>query len=360
MRVTLFQIDGVLPSVALMRIAAHHRAQGDEVELRRGANVETTLWDAPDKVYASGIFRSAIPAMERLKQIYPDAILGGTAIDPPRAGELIPLSPIISKTYTKLPFAETLRDYGLYPGERRSMGFTMRGCSLNCSFCRMQDREGPAHSVATIPQLWRGGDHPRELLLFDNDFFGQPENDWRARVREIVDGRFKVSFSQGINARFLTDEAAEALAAMDCRDDGMKNKRIYTAWDNLKDEERLFAGLQRLVKYGVKPDHIMVFVLVGYWPGETAADREYRRVRLREFGARPYPMPFVRTRELVGFQRWIVGAYDKRPEITWARWEANNYRPEGIVGGKGSGPDVSPVSQAGGGAGAHVFNHIDA
>ncbi len=334
MRVLLLQIDGALPSIALMRIAADHRAKGDEVELRRGSDVERTFWDAPDKVYASGIFRSAIPAMERLKKIYPAVILGGTAIDPPRVGELIPLSPIISRLYTRLEIGETLRDYSLYPTERRSIGFTMRGCSLNCSFCRMQDREGPAHTVATIADLWRGDSYPRELLLFDNDFFGQP--DWRARVREIVDGNFKVSFSQGINARFLTDEAAEALAAMDYRDDGMKTKRIYTAWDNRKDEERLFTGLNRLVKYGVKPDHIMVFILIGYWPGETQQDREYRRVKLRDFGARPYPMPFIRSRELVGFQRWIVGAYDKPSKsnpsgISWERWEANGYRPEGLA-----------------------------
>src|ERR1700679_2281967 len=53
-------------------------------------------------------------------------------------------------------------------------------------------------------------------------------------------------------------------------------------------------------------------MLIGYWPGETHADRDYRRARLREWGARPYPMPYVRTPELVGFQRWVIGAYDKR------------------------------------------------
>ncbi len=303
---------------------------GDECELRRGSDVELTLWDAFDKVYASAIFRKTIPTMERLKRIYPDAILGGTAIDPPRAGELVPLSPIISKWYTELEsrgIGEQLRDYSLYPRERRSMGFTQRGCSLNCSFCRMQDREGPARSVATIADLWRGEPYPRELLLFDNDFFGQP--DWRQRITEIRDGRFKVSFSQGINARFLTDEAAETIASIDYRDDSMKTKRIYTAWDNLKDEERLFAGLNRLVKYGVRPDHIMVYILIGYWIGETPADRDHRRKRLRDFGARPYPMPFVRTPELVGFQRWVIGAYDKR--FTWEEWAAANYRPENLT-----------------------------
>jgi hypothetical protein len=51
-----------------------------------------------------------------------------------------------------------------------------------------------------------------------------------------------------------------------------------------------------------------------------------RLAQLREFGARPYPMPFVRAPELVGFQRWVIGAYDKR--IRWADWEAAGYRPE--------------------------------
>jgi len=30
-------------------------------------------------------------------------------------------------------------------------------------------------------------------------------------------------------------------------------------------------GLARLVKYGAKADHIMVYILCGYWPGETSA-----------------------------------------------------------------------------------------
>jgi hypothetical protein len=108
----------------------------------------------------------------------------------------------------------------------------------------------------------------------------------------------------------------------------MKARRIYTAWDSKGDERALFRGLHRLVKHGVRPDHIMVYMLVGYWPGETAADREYRRAALRAFGARPYPMPFVRTREVVGFQRWVVGAYDKK--ISWADWSAAGFSPRGL------------------------------
>jgi hypothetical protein len=62
-----------------------------------------------------------------------------------------------------------------------------------------------------------------------------------------------------------------------------------------------------------------------YAAGETHANRDHRRRRLREFGARPYPMPFVRTPELLGFQRWVVDAYDKG--ISWERWSAARFDP---------------------------------
>lgn len=311
-QILLLQLDGKIPNIALMRIAAHHRGKGDSVAFRWTGSPCRELWDNPDRIYASAIFEKTKPACERLAVEFPGAIIGGTGYD-------------LSVTLEALQIGLE-QDYSLYPKWRQSIGFTQRGCRLKCSFCVVPRKEGAMREERTISEIWRGDPWPRELLLLDNDFFGQPN--WRDRVREIRDGRFKVSFNQGINARFLTDEAAEAIASIDYRDDSMKVKRIYTAWDNRKDEERLMAGLSRLVKCGVRPDHIMVYMLVGYWPGETIEDCLYRAARLREFGARPYPMPFMRTAQLVGFQRWIVGAYDKR--FSWPCWEAANYRPENL------------------------------
>jgi len=312
MRILLCQIDGSIPNLALMRISAHHKALGDEVEIRHGAAFRQHLWGSPpDRIYASAIFLKSRPTVKLLLEEYPGAIVGGTGWD-------------IAKTLADVGIPDGPLDYSIYPRFRQSIGFTQRGCRLRCKFCVVPEKEGPMRDSLAIYQIWRGDPWPRELLLLDNDFFGQP--DWRRKVRYIREGNFKVSFNQGINARFLTDEAAEAIASIDYRADDMKVRRIYTAWDNLKDEQRLFDGLNRLVRYGVKPDHIMVYMLCGYWPGETQADREHRRKALRAFGARPYPMPYARTRELVGFQRWVIGAYDKR--FSWAEWEAAGYRPE--------------------------------
>jgi hypothetical protein len=310
--VLLLQLDGKLPNIALMRIAAHHQA--DEVTLRRGG--ERNLWDQEwDHVYASAIFQKSRPAVDRVLREHPSAVIGGTGVD-------------LTRTLEQHGITTIDQDYSIYPDFQASIGFLQRGCRLKCSFCCVPQKEGSIREEQTVASLWRGGDHPRELHLLDNDFFGNPH--WRDRIAEIRDGRFKVCFNQGINARCLTEEAAEAIASVNYRDDSMQVKRIYTAWDNRADESALFSGLNRLVKYGVKPDHIMVYMLCGYWPGETHGDRDYRRQRLRDFGARPYPMPFVRSSELLGFQRWVIGAYDKR--ISWndwagAKWEPRNLRP---------------------------------
>lgn len=317
MNVLLLQLDGRLPNLAAMRLAAHHRALGDTVEFRRAGNlaaVEPRLDDSAwDRVYASLIFARTRPVGERVAALYPGAILGGTGWD-------------LTTTLEGLGVTTRAHDYSLYPAWQQSIGFSQRGCRLKCAFCVVPRSEGAIREDMSIAEIWRGNPWPREIILLDNDFFGQPR--WADRIAELRNGKFKVCFSQGINARMLTDETAAAIASVDYRDDSMKTKRIYTAWDNRKDEKRLFAGLKALVKHGVKPRHIMVYVLVGYWPGETHEDRDYRRAQLRAFGALPYPMPFTRTPELVGFQRWVLGGYDKG--IPWQEWSAARWQPHGL------------------------------
>lgn len=334
MNTLLIQLDSHLPNLALMRISAHHKALGDAVELRHGAQFEQGFFDEHyGKVYASAIFQKTLPLVNRLRVVYPEAIVGGTGFD-------------MRVTVEQHGVTTQVLDYSIYPRFRQSIGFTQRGCRLNCPFCVVPTKEGKVRPERTVNEIWRGDPWPREVLLLDNDFFGQPQ--WRERIREIIDGGFKVSFNQGINARCLTEEAAEAIASVDYRDDSMKVKRIYTAWDSREDEERLFAGLNRLVKYGVKPDAIMVFILIGYWPGETHADRDYRRRRLREFGARPYPMPYFRSAELVGFQRWVIGAYDKPSKnwpggVPWVEWVAAKYQPANL--GDRSAPRIEGMDE---------------
>jgi hypothetical protein len=75
----------------------------------------------------------------------------------------------------------------------------------------------------------------------------------------------------------------------------------------------------------------MVYVLVAYDHATKAArptiteDDVYRVRRLREWGADPYPMPYVRNRETVGFQRWVC-RYAEKAGVSWESYRAAGFR----------------------------------
>jgi len=118
MKVLLIQLDGKLPNIALMRIAAHHA--DDEKTLVHGG--ERGLWDQEwDRVYASAIFEKTRPAVERVRREYPAAVIGGTGVD-------------LSITLEQHGIITTRQDYSIYPSFRPSIGFTQRGCRLKCEF----------------------------------------------------------------------------------------------------------------------------------------------------------------------------------------------------------------------------------
>lgn len=327
MNVLAFHLDGKLPNIALMRAAAHYRARGDSFELRKAGNVQAIEphLDDPrrDLVIGSTIFEWTRPVAERVRAVYPGAVIGGTGWN-------------VTSSLDELAIEDGPLDYADYSDSMRtaySIGYLARGCRLKCGFCVVPRKEGKIRSVATIEQMWRGDPWPRELVILDNDFFGNPN--WAALISAMIAGRFKVCFCQGINARFLEDETAAAIASVNYRDERMKEKRIYTAWDGKRDEKRLFRGLEALVRHGVKPDAIMVYMLIGY--DDTHADREYRRAKLREFGARPYPMVYTRgDRFLKCFKDWVTGAFDKidkttgKPFISWERWLAAKGNPRNL------------------------------
>ena len=73
-KVLLIDIDSRIPNLALMKISAYHKAQGDEV----GFSVTD-----PDKVYASVIFKKNRHLVDGLRFYYPDAEIdvGGSGYD---------------------------------------------------------------------------------------------------------------------------------------------------------------------------------------------------------------------------------------------------------------------------------------
>jgi len=309
--IRLTQIDGKLPNLALMKLAHWHRERGDEVHFTK--RIERDMLEPDyDRVYGSAIFSFSAPRVAIFRREFPGAIVGGThnLLDNTTVEEVLGISE--SETY----------DYSIYPRFDGSIGFTQRGCRLKCGFCVVPKKEGKARSVNSIASIWRGELYPKHLHLLDNDFFGQPPDEWMARVDEIVSGGFKVCLNQGINTRMITDESASALKVMGYWDDSFKVRRLYTAWDNIGDEARFFKGVETLDRHGIPPSHLMVYMLVGYDRKETWERVLYRFRRMTDIGIRPYPMiydkdrvrglplggasPRLERKRLADFQRWAI------------------------------------------------------
>lgn len=295
MNVRLTQIDGALPNLALMKLAHWHRKNGDSVTVTR--SIEPDLFEpAYDAVYGSSIFDFSASRVERFRKAWPNAIVGGTG-----SGEPITVESITGDDHRGV-------DYSGYPDFDASIGFTQRGCRLKCKFCVVPQKEGKNRSVATISEIWRGDGHPRKLHLLDNDFFGQPPEQWRERIREIRDGNFRVCLSQGINVRLIDDEAASALASIEYRNTQFNERKLYTAWDNIGDEKVFFRGVDTLERSGIPAKHLMAYMLIGFDPLETWERIWHRFNRMVERGIEPYPMVYRRERQpkLRQFQRWVI------------------------------------------------------
>lgn len=299
LNVRLTHIDGKLPNLALMKLSHWHKAQGDSVTFSKSLSREM-FEPAYDRVYGSTIFAFSKNRLEEFREQFPESVVGGTGTED------------ISTTIEALLGVEEYEhyDYAIYPSFAGSIGFTARGCRLRCGFCVVPRKEGKPRPVNTIAQIWRGEPHPKHLHLLDNDFFGQPKDQWEARVAEILEGGFKVCFNQGINIRLITEEAATWLARLPYYDDQFKTRRLYTAWDNLKDEKIFFRGVENLRAAGVPPTHLMVYMLIGYDREETLERIMYRFTKMTELGIRPYPMVYNNANPtLKRFQRWVIRKY---------------------------------------------------
>jgi hypothetical protein len=308
-RVRITQLDGKLPNLALMKLSHWHKFKGDEVYFTRSARKEVFENDY-DVVYGSTIFQFSEKKQQTFLSEFPNAIVGGTGTENKTKVEDI----INLERYEYF-------DYDLYPDYQNSIGFSQRGCRLACKFCVVPKKEGKNKGNSAINGIWRGDPYPKNIVLLDNDFFGQPN--WQEKAKEMIEGKFKINFSQGINIRLIDEESCEMLPQINYRCSKFKNKRIYTAWDNLGDEKIFMKGVERLTKYGVPTSHLMVYMLVGFKKAETMEDILYRFNKLKDLKCLPYPMVYDRNnKELKKFARWVIQRHYKF--IEWEDFSQEN------------------------------------
>jgi hypothetical protein len=279
MKVGLVQVDGKLPNLALMQICAYHEAQGHQVEWFKGE----LYADEYDEIYASKIFQ-----FSELPQLPERAKIGGTGID----------------FFNTLPpeIAECEPSYFLYPDCTYHIGFSMKGCRFRCKFCCVPTKEGRPRINSTIPNLLKNPNGGDRLMLLDNDFFGGIE--WKENLETIIELNLRVCFVQGLNIRILTDPQAELLAACKYYTSKFNMRRLTFAWDRFQDRQLIIDGIERCKKYGIKPENMQFFVLIGF---DTTPEQDLFRVTfLKDQGCYPFVMPYNKFDPYQKrFARWV-------------------------------------------------------
>ena len=277
MKIGLIDVDGHnFPNLALMKISAWHKSQGDTVE-----------WCLPldhyDIVYQSKVFDETYSPDINWIPMADKVIKGGTGY-----GLDNTLPDQIEHIYP---------DYSLYPEltKNTAYGFLTRGCPRGCKFCIVASKEGRrSYKVADLKEFWRG---QKNIALLDPNILACREHP--DLLQQLIDSKACVDFNQGLDIR-LTTEANILLLNQ------VKVKNIHFAWDNPKDDLRpYFERYKALAKHKPHGHYGTVYCLTNF--GSTMEENLYRIYTLRDLGFDPYVMVYDKPnapREIKDLQRW--------------------------------------------------------
>ena len=313
-RVLLLDIDSTVPNLALMKLSTWHKAQGDEVRLRRMGK--------PDIVYASCVFTWGQKLLSQVREIYPGVTEGGPGVA---------LASRLPGPVDDMP-----PDYSLYPWSRLktlgfhkpfALGYLTKGCPRRCEFCVAWRLEPEHHQVSTVDRLLR---RDTEFLILLDDNFLANEGLALELLAEMQEEKVQVCFAQGLDIRHVTEALSESLARTAFWNLHHTRRQLTIAFDSPQIVGAWTKGVKRLLEAGIKAWQIQSFFLVGF---DTAFEQDVERLNImRDHGVDPFCMVYKgREKEtrraddprLHHFSRWVnrrlYRSCDFEQYTRWAR-----------------------------------------
>lgn len=254
------------PNLALMKISAYHKAQGDTVE-----------WFMPldtyDRVYSSKVF-DFIPENPYLP---PNTIKGGTGY-----GIFEDLPEEIDRCFP---------DYSLYPGCDYAIGFLTRGCPNKCPHCYVPQKEGDIRPYRTWQEVVRPDTN--KLVLLDNNILAHPHG--IEQLRELAETDYRLDINQAMSVFLVTPETADILARIKWQ------KHIRFAVDRVAQIDAAHRAAELLAERGIPNSRLFFYCLI-----TDDLDDDLRRIyALRRLkGATVYGMPYKDQRKGIMPKHW--------------------------------------------------------
>jgi len=212
------------PNVALMKISAFHKQQGDTVEWY-------SSFSDYDKVYSSKVFTWT----KRDPYLPQDTICGGTGFD--------------IETVLNDEIELMCPDYTLYDCEK-SYGFITRGCIRHCDWCFVPQKEGAIRAHQDIEDFTRH----RKVVLMDNNILACEHG--IKQLEKISDLKLTIDINQGIDARLIDNAMAKLLSKVKW------SPSIRLACDSAKMIEPVRKAIELLRWHNTTPSRFFCYVLV--------------------------------------------------------------------------------------------------
>lgn len=275
MKVGLIDVDyRKFPNIALMKIAAHHKAKGDDVEWYLPFSDRYDVVINADKVIKGGS-GYAIKLING-KEFY------DKSKDQPLPNEIEHMYP----------------DYSLYGITDTAYGFLTRGCPRGCDFCIVARKEGQRSvKVADLNEFWNG---QKNIVLCDPNILAC--KDWADLLGQLAKSKANIDFNQGLDARLLTEEKIDAL-------NNCKVKEIHFAWDRYQDRDKILPKLElyaNKAKRRPNSHNSIVYTIVNF---DTTFEQDLERIyTLRELGYWAYVMIYDKEHcddKYKKLQRWV-------------------------------------------------------
>jgi hypothetical protein len=259
MRIGLIDVDGKnFPNLALMKISAWHKQNGDHVEW-----YEPMFSGHMDKVYLSKVF-TFTPDYEYC--IDADEIIkGGTGY----------------KLYNvNLPeeMEHIFPDYSIYPQYDYAIGFLTRGCIRSCPWCVVPKKEGKLCAYDTWQHIKRPDS--KKIVFMDNNVLASDHG--VAQIEEMTHEDIRIDFNQGLDARLIDKEKAKILSQIKWL------KYLRVACDTSAMLPIIRQALDNLNEYGFKSTKVWSYVLI-----EDVEDAYKRITQLAEWGVEPFAQPYI-------------------------------------------------------------------
>ena len=236
MNVALLAVDSNYPNLALMKISAYHKSQGDTVEWYNP-------FDTYDRLYMAKVFSFTPDYAYVIANVHGEVVRGGTGYD------------IRSSLPSDMDRLQP--DYSLYPtiDSRTSYGFLTRGCPNRCRWCVVPQKEGGIRPYMDVDEITLHGARPYAVLM-DNNILACDYG--LSQLEKIAERRYHVDFNQGLDARLVTPDVDRLLARV------RWIKRIRFGCDTPAQIAECERAMQLVRQAGYKGEFFLYCILIDF------------------------------------------------------------------------------------------------